>query len=264
MRGELPQFIQAFLIRRYFQVKVGNTLSDRRCQEEGVPQGSVLSVTLFALAINGVATVIPRDVLSTLFVDDLSISFAAARMTVAVRKLQLIINNIVSWAEKQGFKISASKTTVMHFCRIRGVHPDPDLYLYGHRIPCVEEARFLGLIFDRKLYWLPHLKHIKTKCLEALNILKVVANTNWGADRKIILKLHKSLIVSKLLYGCEIYSSASPNRLAILDSVHHAGIRLATGAFRSSPISSLLIDAGEIPLELYRQSSVIRYWFKIP
>ena len=263
LRGELPQFIKAFLTHRFFQVKVGNTLSDKRCQEEGVPQGSVLSVTLFALAINGVDKVIPRDVLSTLFVDDLSISFAASRMTVAERKLQLTVNKIVGWAENQGFKISATKTTILHFCHIRGVHPDPDLYLYGRRIPCVEEARFLGLIFDKKLSWLPHLKNIKTKCLEALNILKVVSNTNWGADREVILKLHRALIVSKLLYGCEIYSSASPNHLKLLDSIHHSGVRLATGAFRSSPISSLLIDAGEIPLELYRQSSIVRYWFRI-
>ncbi|XP_064087449.1 uncharacterized protein LOC135202130 [Macrobrachium nipponense] len=151
----------------------------------------------------------------------------------------------------------------MHFCHIRGVHPNHDLYLYGHRIPCIEGVRFLGLIFDRKLNWLPYLKPIKTKCLEALSILKVLSNTNWGADRQTIIKLHKLLIISKLLYGCEIYSSASSNRLAILDSLHHAVIHLATGAFRSSPILSLLIDAGEIPLELYRQSSIISYWFRV-
>ena len=76
LRGELPLFIKAFLAHRLFQVKVGNTLSEKKCQQEGVPQGSVLSVTLFALSINGVSSVIPRDVLHTLFVDDLSISFA--------------------------------------------------------------------------------------------------------------------------------------------------------------------------------------------
>ena len=46
-------------------------MSDIHMQKEGVPQGSVLSVTLFALAINGITSVIPPDVLSTLFVDDL-------------------------------------------------------------------------------------------------------------------------------------------------------------------------------------------------
>ena len=48
----------------------------------------------------------------------------------------------------------------------------------------------------------------------------------------------------------------------MLDSVHHAGIRLVTGAFRSSPIPSLLVDAGVLPLDLCRQSSLLRCWFR--
>ena len=59
LRGELPKFIRAFVANRKFKVKVGNTFSTLHNQEEGVPQGSVLSVTLFALAINGIASVIP-------------------------------------------------------------------------------------------------------------------------------------------------------------------------------------------------------------
>ena len=55
LRGELPLFIKAFLCSRKFKVRIGTTLSDIQVQEEGVPQGCVLSVTLFALAINGIA-----------------------------------------------------------------------------------------------------------------------------------------------------------------------------------------------------------------
>ena len=263
LRGNLALFIKAFLTRRLFQVKVGNTFSEKKCQEEGVPQGCVLSVTLFSLAINGLSSVIPRDILYTLFVDDLSLSFAASKMATAERRLQLSINKIVEWADENGFKFSTSKTVVVHFCRIRGAHPDPDIYLKGQRIPCVEETTFLGLIFDQKLKWVSHLKFLKTKCLEALNILRVLAHTTWGADRQTLLRLYKALILSKLAYGCEIYSSATPNNLKILDSIHHAGIRLATGAFKTSPIPSLLVDAGELPLDLYRQSSLVRYWYRL-
>ena len=220
-------------------------------------------MTLFALAINGISSVIPQDIFHTLFVDDLSLSFAGAKMPMVERKLQLTVNKIVRWADMNGFKFSTSKTVIVHFCRIRGVHPDPDIYIKGQRIPCVQETRFLGLIFDCKLTWVSHLKALKNKCLDALNILKVLAHTLWGADRKTLLRLYKALILSKLLYGCEIYSSASPSKLKILDSVHHTGIRLATGAFRSSPIPSLLVEAGELPLDLHRQNLVCRYWYRV-
>ena len=263
LRGELPLFIKAFLKNRYFKVRVGNTLSNFKIQEEGVPQGSVLSVTLFALSINGIASVIPSDILFTLFVDDLSLSFAAAKMAVAERKLQLTIDKVVKWASERGFSFSSSKTVVMHFCRIRGVHPDPDLFLSGQRISCVQESKFLGLTFDSKLTWEHHIRNTKIKCMKTLDILKVLSCTRWGADRKHLLQLHRSLIIPKLSYGSEVYSSASKSRLDALNAVHHAGIRISTGAFKSSPISSLLVDASELPLELMRQSQMIRYWTRV-
>ena len=263
LRGELPLFIKAFLRYREFQVRVGSTLSDAKIQEEGVPQGSVLSVTLFALAINGISKIIPDDVMHTLFVDDLSLSFAASKMPVAERKLQLTIDRVIKWGEHRGFKFSFSKSVVVHFCRLRGVHPDPDLYMHGQRISCMEQTRFLGLIFDNRLTWIPHLKDLKSRCMKALDILRILSHTSWGADRHQLLHIHKSLVLSKLSYGCEIYTSATKSRLSILDPVHHAGVRLATGAFKSSPITSLLVDAGELPLDLHRQSLIVRYWYRV-
>ena len=52
LRGNLPKFIENFLNNRSFQVKVGSTLSDPFNQEEGVPQGSILSFLLFEIKIN--------------------------------------------------------------------------------------------------------------------------------------------------------------------------------------------------------------------
>ena len=90
----------------------------------------------------------------------------------------------------------------------------------------------------------------------------MLSHTKWGSDRKHLLQLKKSLIVSKLSYGFEIYSSAAKPRLNALNAVRHAGIRLATGAFRSSPIQSLLADAGVLPLQWIRQSYIIKYWVR--
>jgi Reverse transcriptase (RNA-dependent DNA polymerase) len=47
LRGRLPTFVCNFLSNRKFNVRVGPYLCDTYKQEMGVPQGSVLSVTLF-------------------------------------------------------------------------------------------------------------------------------------------------------------------------------------------------------------------------
>ena len=50
----LPAFIEGFLADRAMQVRVGSTLSDLYNQEQGVPQGGVLSTTLFNIKINDI------------------------------------------------------------------------------------------------------------------------------------------------------------------------------------------------------------------
>ncbi|GBN20959.1 putative RNA-directed DNA polymerase from transposon X-element [Araneus ventricosus] len=69
--GNLPVFIQNFLLLRSFKVRIGCTLSDSFIQSEGVPQGSVLSVTLFILHISNILLNLPQSVQGTLYVDDL-------------------------------------------------------------------------------------------------------------------------------------------------------------------------------------------------
>ena len=54
--GNLLAFTAGFLNDRSFQVRLGTTLSDPFEQENGVPQGSVYSCTLFNIAINGIAS----------------------------------------------------------------------------------------------------------------------------------------------------------------------------------------------------------------
>ena len=84
----------------------------------------------------------------------------------------------------------------------------PSDSLNGMPIPVVEKTKFLGMIFDRKLSFIPHLYYLKEKCLKAINLLLVVAHTSWGADQQTLLHLYRFLIRSKLDYGC-CYDSLS-------------------------------------------------------
>ncbi|GFV41995.1 hypothetical protein TNCV_2562341, partial [Trichonephila clavipes] len=43
------------------------------------------------------------------------------------RQLQTAVNNIVKWCDTNGHCISASKSCRVHFCRKRGIHPDPEI-----------------------------------------------------------------------------------------------------------------------------------------
>ena len=180
LRGRMPEFISKFLENRNFRVRLGSALSDSFEQEMGVPQGSILSVTLFSLKINSLAKVLSKDVEGSLYVDDFLMSYRAKTTKTCERQLQGCLHKIEKWCTENGFKFSQSKTVCVHFHNKRGILYEPNLNLNGKNIKVVKETKFLGLIFDQKLSFLPHLKALKTRCLKALDIIKVVSNQEWG------------------------------------------------------------------------------------
>lgn len=262
LKGYLPNFISNFLSNRTFKVRIGTTMSDLYEQEQGVPQGSILSPTLFNIKINNIVKCI-NDTDCSLYVDDFLIYYKSKNMETIEQKLQECLNKIEKWANENGFRFSKSKTQCVHFCQLRGLHPDPSLSIYGSQIPVTDEAKFLGVIFDKKLTFIQHIKALKAKCLKALDIIKVLANTNWGSDSNILLDLYRSLIRSKLDYGSIIYGSARKSYLKMLDTVHHQGLRLALGAFRTSPVESLYAEANEPSLYVRRDKLALQYITKL-
>jgi ribonuclease HI len=250
LRGRLPLFIQNFLSDRLFRVRVGSTYSGHYPQEMGVPQGSILSVTLFSIKINNIANIPPPEIDTTLFVDDFSISYRSKNMRSIERHMQLTLNRIQDFADQSGFKFSSSKTVCVHFCQKRGLHPDPELLLYGQPITVVDKVKFLGVILDKKLNFKAHIDYLRCKCLKTLNLLRVVSKRDWGADRETLLRLYRSLVRSKLDYGSFIYSGARPSYLKKLNVVQNQALRVCLGAFRTSPIPSLHVEAGEPPMNM--------------
>ena len=76
-----------------------------------------------------------------------------------------------------------------------------------------------------------------------------------------LLKLYRSLVRSKLDYGCFIYGSAKKSYLRCLDSIHHLGLRLALGALRTSPVESLYVEANEAALSLRQEKLALQFQY---
>ena len=162
MKGRLPNLIKSFLEDRTIQVRVGSTLSDLYDQEQGVPQGAILSTTLFNVKLNDIINCLDYKTDGSLYVDDFCICFRSKNMRTIERHLQQCLNRIEDWATRNGFKFSKSRTQCVHFCQQRKIHNDPALYIYGSQIPVVAESKFLGVIFDKKT-----LLHTPYKILES-------------------------------------------------------------------------------------------------
>ena len=261
--GALPIFIKNLIVDRAFQVRVGSSISDPFEQEEGVPQGGILSVHCFSLVMNTVVECLPAGTWNSIYADDLAICLSGSKMTTVERRTQLVINHVNEWAESLGFTISQTKTVCLPFHKYkRPPPPDPQLTLKGFPVPVVEAHRFLGLVFNRTLSWETHIRELKKACQKPLQLMEYLSHTTWGADRCSLLRLYNALVQSKLDYGCAIYGTASENILRTLEPLQTKGLRLATGAFKSSPKVSLQVECDVMPLRHRRDFLTMKLYLR--
>ena len=199
LRGRLPMYISRFLENRTFQVRLRNHLSSTKQQETGIPQGSTISVTLFALKINAIYKALPRDLHTSMFVDDLQIAFSHHNPEILATRLQSAINKVAEWSSKNGFTLSESKTVSLEF--FRGTKPIRPIIstLNSREIPRVESTKFLGLLWDAKLTWRPHISYLKDKCSKSMNLLRTVCTNKWGTDTEVGLRLYRAVKVENRL-----------------------------------------------------------------
>ena len=212
---------------------IGTTLSEEFYPEEGVPTGGVLAVTCFGLKINELPSCIAKDIFKALFVNDLAICFRGRSLDTIERHLQQAVNAIQEWATRNGFRFAAHKCKVIHFTAPWSQAQRPPLWGL--------ETHFCQ--------WSPQ---SSLGCGGLWN----------GEGTETLLMLYSTIVRPKFDYGCIVYGTASNTNLRQLDSIHNSGLRLALGAFCTSPVSSLYTDANEAPLEERRLKLSMHYFVK--
>ena len=75
-------------------MRVGSHQSDVKPQINGVPQSSILAVTLFVLKINGAAKIISNCFISSLYVDGLQIGIRHCDVNVVGTEMQQCLVNV--------------------------------------------------------------------------------------------------------------------------------------------------------------------------
>ena len=84
---------------------MGKVFSEEKEQEMGVPQGSVLSVTLFNIKINNIVKNINGRTNCALYVDDFLICYRARNMN----HIEIYLDKLSKWTTENGLKVSKEK-----------------------------------------------------------------------------------------------------------------------------------------------------------
>jgi len=259
--GKIYNWIKNFLENRKSKVKIQNAFSDPYSLDNGTPQGSSLSPTLFLIMINDFPE-LTRNTTPSLFADDSSIWRSGKNLEQISHHLQQDIEIIEKWCSKWGFVINPEKSVGIVFT-IRKKFTKPKLILKNKPIRFESTCTLLGFIFDSKLSWKPYIKSLCERCNRRLNILRALSGTTWGASKNKLLIVYKALVRSLLDYGCLIYQNAPNYILKLLDSIQYKSLLTIVGGMWGTSMSNLLAECGELPLELRRKEKTLLYLNKL-
>ena len=97
-----------------------------------------------------------------------------------------------------GLDWPAANTALQHHFNYR-------LTIDGEAIKEAKEFEFLGIILDKSLSFNKRITDLKSKCAKRTNLLRSLAGTTWGGDRKTILQLYQAIIRPIIEYCSFVY-----------------------------------------------------------
>ena len=152
----LTNLILAWLSKRSFRVRVGETCSSSFPAASGVPQGSLLGPYLFTATIDPVFRLpLPEGVSLVGYADDLALigPLAAA----GASRLQEALTQVERFLASVGLSLSPVKSVWLRVTFKREGGASPTFHLEsGAALPQVDSARYLGVTLDRRLSLSPH------------------------------------------------------------------------------------------------------------
>ncbi|XP_062538215.1 uncharacterized protein LOC134206501 [Armigeres subalbatus] len=239
--------LQSFLSERTFQVSIGGHMSGEYPLENGVQQGTVLSMRLFLVAMQPIFRVLPVGVEILVYAADILLVVQGQKDKAYTENCKLRLKLWISGRRAPNARRE----------------PEKQITIDRTAIPKTNRLRILGVTLDRTLTFKPHCTAVKKACDSRLRILQMIGTKLPRGNRSKLLQVGSALVTSKLTYGVGLVRRGGPDTLQTLAPVYNKMVRYASGAFVTSPIISVMAEAGTLPFELLAVQIIARMAIRI-
>ena len=250
------KLISNFLSNRFISVVVDGATSASFPVSSGVPQGSVLSPTLFLLFINDLLHATASDIHS--FADDSNLhkssSFQCQPSSNARSQSRLAMSSTINsdlqsiseWGTRNLVKFNTSKTQLLTISLSN--YP---IIFEDSEIPSLNSVNILGLQISSSLSWRDHIVQIAKSASKKLGVLFRCKQYFNAAQ---LFKLYTGFIRPSLEYCSHIWGSSPYTSL--LDRIESKAIRLIGDPSLTSTLDPLSLRRKVASLSLF-----YRYYF---
>ena len=247
LNSNLVRWLSTYLHGREQAVIYNGRRSSFKKVHRGVPQGAVISPTLFNLYVADLPAIL-SDKMS--FADDFTIFASAVDIEEAEAQLTGDLNIIKDWAAALDLDIAPSKSSVTLLSPSTHEHNyHPQVSIGNSFLLLVQYPKILGVSFDPLFTFTPHVREVAKKSGQSLKVIKALAGTSWGQDSETLLMSYKSLVWTKMDYGAAIWKpNVKPSAITRLQSVQNAGMHLVTGSHKLASESHLHSETKMLPV----------------
>jgi ribonuclease HI len=278
-KRKVPDFIvrwvENFLQDRSTRLKFNGVESERICTNAGVPQGSPLSPVLY-IFYNAELLEIPGErsgVLSLGFIDDILYGIQGETEEGNARELEGMLAKAETWREKHGARFEESKYVLVHFTKARSPNTTDAAHIRigDTTIKPAEEAKYLGVLFDRKLAFQSHIQYAAKKGTKFALAISRIANCTRGPAFQQTRTLFNSVAAPRIDYAAIVWyrpfqGAKPPHRqpmLAKLESAQRTAMKAILGTFRTTATSALQIETSLLPTHLRLRYKVLQSWTRM-
>ena len=235
---------------------------------KSTPQGGVLSPIMWNLAFDSLLDLFPDNgrVKMVGFADDGGMVIKGNNPENMVSVMQSALKKVEKWGERQKLHFAPQKTVVVFYNRKQkkkfDVSKVTKLKLNGQELNYSKQVKYLGILFDHRLSWQPHIKQRINNAKNLLFKLRGATGKLWGLNPKMCLWLYKAIVRSMLVYGSLVWMRETYLKTVrkSLQSIQRQAL-MSMGHFRhSTPTAGLEVITHTLPLWLFiRQEAATAY-----
>ena len=232
--GNINRWIASFLTDRQQAVVVEGATSSFVQVESGVPQGSVLGLSLFLLYINDLPSNLASE--ARLFADDtlchLTISSPEDQAT-----LQEDIRKLEKWEATWRMTFNSEKCESLSISRKRSPLA-MEYSLHEKPLQAVKNAKYLGVTITQDLRWDTHVTNITNRANQKLGFLR---RTLKVSSIKAKEQAYKALIRSLLEYASAVWDPYTEKEVTKLEKVQRRAARWVLRSYhKTASVSDML------------------------